>query len=457
MPEDTLRLTTDPGNSFDVLSRLGTGFDRLGQSGARIGEGFVRGERVVRTATQNIAAGLLTAQSGADAAAIAFQSLERVFRIGIVPTIAAAGVIAGFTIFQKKVKESEEAYKALEEELRRPLTAEINLSPEDIGTRIESVHKATDAADKSAKSWAASLGRIALDPRVLAQIGQLFLPSKIPGFALPSTGPKTTTDLQKEATEGRERELKLADAQADAELKRANLKLVESELDKAELILEQKRAALVEESVTKGGNTLNLYKRLLAAQIDVEVAARKKAKEDEKTLDAAKKTTAELEKQNALLKAAPQTAEQKKAQEIQESDRAVANARADQQRIEDQQAEEQRAVAQKKSDTGELQKFGRILSPQERLQASMEDQATERQKNMDAHDKDVQQKLQDQMEEQLRGISPEQLKNERDFNKSRGKEGVSALADQDFSGIASLANQDFSGIASLGGLSISIA
>ncbi len=94
MPEDTLRVTIDPSNSFDVLQRLGQGADRLGSSGERIGAGFLRGDRVVRTATANITQGLLSANNAADATIIAMQSLERVFKIPIGLTIFAAAAIA---------------------------------------------------------------------------------------------------------------------------------------------------------------------------------------------------------------------------------------------------------------------------------------------------------------------------------------------------------------------------
>ncbi len=457
MPEDTQTVRFDPTNSFDVLQRLGTASDRLGQRGEEIGKGFIRGDRAVRVATQNITQGLLSANSAADAAVITFQSLERVFKIPLVATVGAAATIAGFAYFKTKVDESQKAYEQLREELQRPLSAEIDLSPEDLAVRIDAVRKATDAAAKSADSWAAAIGRVVLNPKLLAQLALMFQPIPVPAFLLPFKTPKTTQDLQKEATEGKARELKLSDALADNELRRASLKLIDNDLTKAELILEQKRAALVEESVTKGGNTLNLYKRFLAAQIDLEVAGRKKAKEDEKTLDAARKTTDELKKQAALLREPPKSPEQRKAEAIQEADQAVADAEANQHRIEAQQAEEARAAAQKKSDIGEIQRFGRVLNPQERLQTRLEDEGAATQKGFEDRAKDLNKSLNDQMEEQLRGVSPEQLKNEREFNKGRGKEDVSDLAGQDFSGIASLANQDFSGIASLGGLSIKIA
>ncbi len=115
MPEDTLTLRTDPTNSFDVLSRLGNSADRLGASGERIGAGFLRGDRVVRTATANITQGLFNVNNAADATLITMQSLERVFRIPIGLTIFAAGAIAAgaaiVAMIEKASKAREELFK----------------------------------------------------------------------------------------------------------------------------------------------------------------------------------------------------------------------------------------------------------------------------------------------------------------------------------------------------------
>ncbi len=94
MPEDTLTVRIDPSNSFDVLQRLGQSSDRLGASGERIGAGFIRGDRAVRVATQNIVQGLSTANNAADATLLTMQSLERVFKIPLGLTVFAAGAIA---------------------------------------------------------------------------------------------------------------------------------------------------------------------------------------------------------------------------------------------------------------------------------------------------------------------------------------------------------------------------
>ncbi len=148
MPEDTLRVTIDPSNSFDVLSRLGGASDRLGQSGERIGSGFLRGDRVVRTATANITQGLLTANNAADATLITMQSLERVFRIPIGLTVfTAAAIAAGVAIVSMIEKASK-----LREEIRKLTsfsksgsadflgTDQINKNLDDISKKIEELN-----------------------------------------------------------------------------------------------------------------------------------------------------------------------------------------------------------------------------------------------------------------------------------------------------------------------------
>ncbi len=142
--EDTLRLTTDPGNSFDVLARLGTGYDRLGASGARVGDGFVRGERVVRTATGNITASLLTAQSGADAAVIAFQSLERVFAIGLPATIGVAAAIAAVAKFREETEKTKKAVEEFDKAVNIPIKISAGLSASTLTANIIAAGKATE-------------------------------------------------------------------------------------------------------------------------------------------------------------------------------------------------------------------------------------------------------------------------------------------------------------------------
>ncbi len=115
MPEDRVTITADAGQYFDVLQRAGVASDRLAGSGERIGAGFIRGDRAVRVATQNITQGLFMANNAADATLITMQSLERVFKIPLGFTIFAAGAIAAgaaiVAMIEKASKAREELFK----------------------------------------------------------------------------------------------------------------------------------------------------------------------------------------------------------------------------------------------------------------------------------------------------------------------------------------------------------
>ncbi len=117
MPEDRVTITADASQYFDVLSRAGVASDRFARSGDRIGAGFVRGERVIRTASANIAGALTMSGDAATTAIIALQGLERVFAIGIGPTIAVAAGIKAFEVLHEQIKKTNEAYKDLKDSL----------------------------------------------------------------------------------------------------------------------------------------------------------------------------------------------------------------------------------------------------------------------------------------------------------------------------------------------------
>jgi len=142
MPEDRTVLTADASQYFDVLRRAGVAADRLGASGARVGEGFVRGERVVRTASANIAGSLLASGDAATTALVAMQGLERVFKIGILPTVAVAAGIAIFEKFHEQIQKTKDLYKDFEEELKKPVGGEAGKSAfvqeiETIGDKLK--------------------------------------------------------------------------------------------------------------------------------------------------------------------------------------------------------------------------------------------------------------------------------------------------------------------------------
>ncbi len=121
MPEDRVTITADASQYFDVLNRAGAASDRFSRTGDRIGQGFIRGERVVRTATANIAGALTMSGDAATTALIAMQGLERVFQIGLGPTIAVAAGVKAFEVLHEQVKRTNDAYKDLKDELSKPL------------------------------------------------------------------------------------------------------------------------------------------------------------------------------------------------------------------------------------------------------------------------------------------------------------------------------------------------
>ncbi len=159
MPEDTLTVRVDPSNSFDVLSRLGGASDRLGQSGDRIGAGFIRGDRVVRTATGNITRSLLTASSASDVAAASFEGLERVFRIGIGATVGVAAGVAGFVAIERQITKTAESTKALGKELSKTFSTQSALGASELATEIGAISKATDDAEKNTQGLVAFFAR----------------------------------------------------------------------------------------------------------------------------------------------------------------------------------------------------------------------------------------------------------------------------------------------------------
>jgi len=177
MPEDRVTITADARQYFDVLSRAGVAADRLGASGARVGEGFVRGERVIRTASANIASALTMSGDAATTVLIAAQGLERVFKIGIGPTIAVAAGVKAFEVMHEAVKKTNDAYKDLREELAKPLitdavTAEADAKITELTKKIEALRKQAESPVSKTSGIFAALAGLA---------GSAFLPQFLRG------------------------------------------------------------------------------------------------------------------------------------------------------------------------------------------------------------------------------------------------------------------------------------
>lgn len=180
MPEDRVTITADAGQYFDVLRRAGVAADRLGASGARVGEGFVRGERAIRVASQNISSALLTAGDATSTFLIAASGLERVFKLGIGPTIGVAALIKGFEVMHEQVKKTNDAYEDLRKEIEKPIrvdpvTSEMDKRIEDL---TEKVKKLNEEANKPLSKASGLFAVLA------AMAGTLVLPEILKGPAL---------------------------------------------------------------------------------------------------------------------------------------------------------------------------------------------------------------------------------------------------------------------------------
>lgn len=283
MPEDVLTVRTDPTNSFDVLSRLGTGFDRLGASGERIGGGFIRGERIVRTATANISAGLLSVNDAASLAVVTLQGLERVFAIGLLPTVAVAAAVAAFEVFHKQIQKTAEATDELGKELGKSLGLQVQGSAESIGVEID---KLTDKMQKLGKETKSTTQKI-ID----------FFNRGSPGgprgsFGDPGSGaPRPvaeTSKAQKELIEGEKRLGDLVSARADREVKIAEAKRDQNKIGELELRYEDQRAKLFQGAFKAGLNMVDLMKRLIALQITLKDEVLKEVEARHESVKAAK-------------------------------------------------------------------------------------------------------------------------------------------------------------------------
>ncbi len=292
MPEDTLRVVVDPSNSFDVLSRLGGATDRLGISGARVGEGFIRGERVIRTASANIAGSLLTAGSAADVALVAMQGLERVFRIGILPTIGVAAGVAILDVFRKQIERTEKASKDLGEELKKALSTQVKLSAGDLGSDLEAITTKMEGLKKETESTTTSILKF-------FGAGQGFggTAAGLKGGAIPTTPAAFGADKESQLEAAGERRRKLLTAQADLELRIAQTKedalsqdKEAQDISKANLEFSQKEAKLLEDARAKGISSSDFTTRIKALEITRDAAI------------AQARITTELEKQNQLEK-----------------------------------------------------------------------------------------------------------------------------------------------------------
>ncbi len=180
MPTETVTLVLDKAQYERSLAQVVSGQDRLARSGERIGQGFVRGERVIRTASANIAGALTMSGDAATTALVAMQGLERVFAIGIGPTIAVAAGVKAFEVLHDAVKKTNDAYKDLKDTLDKPVEAsdpalkKANEQIEDLNKKIKTLKdQLNDPKSKTAGFFTGLSGILA----------NTFLPSFLKGPA----------------------------------------------------------------------------------------------------------------------------------------------------------------------------------------------------------------------------------------------------------------------------------
>jgi hypothetical protein len=290
---DTVTLILDAEQYNRALAQVTAGTGRLRAAGGQIGEGFIRGERVVRTASANIAASLLASGDAATTVLVAMQGLERVFKIGILPTVAVAGLIAIFEVFHKQIERTKEASDELGKELGKSLGLEVQDSVEAIGTNIDALTEKIRKLKKETSSPTnkflnALLGKDDTEAAALrrAEHGR---PEQLP-----------ETKEQKQLIEGESRLRELTSARADKEVKIAEAKRDQNKILTLELGYESQRAKLFDGAYKSGLNMVDLMKRLVALQIGLKDEV---SKEVEARRASAAAAAAELEakKQTFLL------------------------------------------------------------------------------------------------------------------------------------------------------------
>ncbi len=148
MPTETVTLVLDKAQYERALADVVAGQGRLSRSGADIGGGFLRGERVFRTAAHNIAGSLATATSAADVAGVAFEGLERVFKVGIIPTIGLSLAITGIIKLHEEVEKTKAASDAAAKQLAKAFGVQARLSSADLVAEIQAVSTASTDLEK---------------------------------------------------------------------------------------------------------------------------------------------------------------------------------------------------------------------------------------------------------------------------------------------------------------------
>lgn len=406
MPEDRTILTADASQYFDVMARAGTAANRLAGSGERVGAGFLKGERVIETATRNITTGLLTAGDAGTALAITLEGVARSLKLPLVVGIGAAAGVTAFTIYQREVEKTNTAVKNLREEMRHPLSITMDSSPSDIVTRIEAVDKALKDLKERQDSIFNPQRRVDDLPSHLRDV--LF---------------ETEDPLQKEVEAGEQRRRDYAIQRANAELRIAESKQrglsqdkLSQDTEKATLEFEKDRAKLLDELATKGIDKEVFDTRFRALQITRDTAI------------AQAKITDQLAKQLAL-------------------DKAIADAESKRQSRLGQQVRSGQEATSFFEDVGSGRFFENL-------------RAEEQRRRMEQHGRNLISEWERDLQEGRirlgRDIHAALREADRLAARQRPDMSIQELAATDFTNLLELSKYDFSGLQPLSGLTIEI-
>jgi hypothetical protein len=257
---DSVTFGADASEYFSVVARMQEKLDELsathGGFNRAIGDqrgfdGFLQGEYRVSHQAKFLVASLLEAKDAASGAANALQAAVFSTRVPLAAAVGGIVLAEGIKLTSAAIHEVEVATSTLKKELGSPIALQVDLAPADITLRIEAITKAVDDLAKKRDS-------------IGARVGQIIM-GAAPGFS----GARNV--VEETLIAGREKERRLADALADAELRVTDIKREglhvseeESAVDKANLAYENARAKLFENAFKPGAQQNDIFKRLAA-------------------------------------------------------------------------------------------------------------------------------------------------------------------------------------------------
>jgi hypothetical protein len=275
---DQIQFTADGSQAFDVIDRLKAELaslkvnaDNAGSNGAgadRIGEGFLRSERVVARSAANMVGNILSANNAAEALANTFLQVEHATVLGLGAAVGLAVGVAAVEKLHQQFEAIEKAYTAAVKATSTPIEIVADLSPADIATKIDAATKADNELRAANKSTVGRAGIAAVNPFAEAAIGA-FAPGLEPIRRLFGHEHDKVVDQLDIRDEQYLHDL--VEKRANAELRVADLKAKqlsdtseEVELAKADLEYTQAKAKLFDGAFKPGADQLALFKQLAA-------------------------------------------------------------------------------------------------------------------------------------------------------------------------------------------------